>query len=84
KKTTYWFGYRLHLIVDANYELPVAYEVTTVSEFEFKVAHRFIDELKEKRPIVLHQCKTLIGDKGYDDTALIKRAWLCSVGYPVS
>ncbi|USG09947.1 hypothetical protein A4W84_05945 [Latilactobacillus sakei] len=33
KKKT-WFGYRLHLIVDANYELSVAYEVTKASEGE--------------------------------------------------
>lgn len=28
EKVKYWFGFRLHLIVDANYELPVAYNST--------------------------------------------------------
>jgi len=27
-----WFGYKLHLIVDAKYELPVAWEVTKANE----------------------------------------------------
>ena len=26
-----WFGYKLHLIVDSEYELPVAFEVTKAS-----------------------------------------------------
>lgn len=26
-----WFGYRLHLVVDADYELPVAFKLTKAS-----------------------------------------------------
>ncbi|MBW2053885.1 MAG: transposase, partial [Deltaproteobacteria bacterium] len=26
-----WFGFKLHLMVDADYELPVGYEVTKAS-----------------------------------------------------
>lgn len=33
-KKTSWFGYRLHLIVDARYELPIAYKVTKASNSE--------------------------------------------------
>ena len=36
KKKTSWFGYRLHLIVDVKYELPVAYKVTEASNSEKK------------------------------------------------
>ena len=35
-KVIYWFGYKLHLIVDANYELPVAFRVTPASNSEAK------------------------------------------------
>lgn len=27
-----WFEYKIHLVVDSKYELPIAYEVTTASE----------------------------------------------------
>ncbi|KIO67721.1 hypothetical protein B4064_1952 [Caldibacillus thermoamylovorans] len=28
QKNVKWFGYRLHLVVDATYELPVTFKVT--------------------------------------------------------
>jgi len=31
EKIVKWFGYKLHLVVDATYELPVAYKVTKAS-----------------------------------------------------
>jgi len=39
EKVTKWFGYRVHLVVDAEYELPVAYEVTKASVGEAPQAH---------------------------------------------
>ena len=36
------FGYKLHLIVDSDYELPVAYEVTTASKSDIKERHKNI------------------------------------------
>jgi oligopeptide/dipeptide ABC transporter ATP-binding protein len=37
KKVKTWFGYKLHLIVDAKYELPVAFSVTKASRSEAQV-----------------------------------------------
>jgi hypothetical protein len=34
EKVTKWFGYQLHLIVDSDYEIPVAYEVMKASTSE--------------------------------------------------
>ena len=31
EKVKIWFGFKMHLIVDADYELPVGYEVTKAS-----------------------------------------------------
>ena len=28
----YWFGYKLHLVIDALYELPVAFMLTPANE----------------------------------------------------
>jgi hypothetical protein len=41
-KVIKWFGYKLHLIVDSNYELPIAYSLTKASEPDINEAHYFI------------------------------------------
>ena len=75
EKTIYWFGYKLHLIVDTDYELPVAYEVTPASHAEITQAHYLIDDLRTKRPQVLDTCQFFSADRGYDDTKLLARLW---------
>ena len=75
EKVVKWFGYKLHLIVDSNYELPVAFSVTKASVSDINEAHALIDTLKEERPQILKTCETMEADKGYDDTKLIKRLW---------
>jgi len=71
EKIVKWFGYKLHLIVDANYELPIAYSVTKASEPDINEAHRMIDRLEKERPYILEECETMEADKGYDDSKLI-------------
>lgn len=75
EKIVKWFGYKLHLIVDSNYELPVAYSVTKASEPDINEAHRMVDEINEERAEILKKCETMEGDRGYDDTKLIKQLW---------
>lgn len=71
KKKT-WFGYRLHLIVDATYELPIAYKVTKASESEKIEMLKLLEEIKSKRGKVLKTAKEFLADKGYDYTKLIE------------
>jgi hypothetical protein len=75
EKVKSWFGFRLHLIVDAKYELPVAFKVTKASSAEGPVIHELFDELEEKRTDILDTCEYGLGDRGYDDGKLIKRLW---------
>jgi len=75
EKVSRWFGYKLHLIIDADYELPVAYEVTRASASEVKQAHKMIPALKERHEKLIESCKTLTADKGYDDGKLIEKLW---------
>ena len=75
EKIVKWFGYKLHLIVDANYELPVAYSLTKASEPDINEAHRMIEILKEERSEILETCETMEADRGYDDTKLIVKLW---------
>jgi hypothetical protein len=63
EKITSWFGYKLHLLVDTTYELPVGYAVTRASRHDIKEMLPMIEETQRKH------CKTietLAGDKAYD------------------
>ncbi len=70
-----WFGYKLHLVVDAEYELPVAFEVTKASVAEQPQARELFRELAEKHPELVQGCDYGLGDRGLDDTALMKQMW---------
>lgn len=74
-KVVKWFGYKLHLIVDSNYELPVAFNLIKASKSEVKQAHKMVDELADTHPELIEKCETLSADRGYDDTKLIKKLW---------
>jgi len=74
-KVVKWFGYKLHLIVDADYELPVAFNLTKASTSEIKQAHKMIEELNRKHPELIEKCETLEADRGYDDTKFIVKLW---------
>jgi hypothetical protein len=63
-----WFGYRLHLIIDATYELPIGYELTKASEGEPTVAKRLIKALPDAQ---LKSCNYLLADRGYDGGPLL-------------
>lgn len=77
-KTKKWFGFRLHLLSDATYELPVDYEVTKASNSELKETEKLLDNIKEKYPEKLEKCRYFLADKGYDSTELIE--WLTTEG----
>lgn len=70
-----WFGFKLHLIVDAEYELPVGYSVTKASASDLTVGKEMIEDLALERPSVLENAQLLLGDKAYDDTELITKLW---------
>jgi len=71
-KTERCFGFKLHTIVDANYELPVAYSVSTAAASDIVSGKRLISSLKTENPFIIEKCNHLMGDRGYDDTDFIK------------
>ncbi len=75
EKATSWFGYRLHLIVDSNYELPVHFRLTEASKSEVKQAHGMIDDLASLHPTLVERCSEFTADRGYDDSKLIAKLW---------
>jgi hypothetical protein len=75
QKTKAWFGFCLHLIVDADYELPLDFVVTRASPNEMKIAHQLVDRLEVQRPEILDRCEYLLADRGLDNGALIEKLW---------
>ncbi len=75
EKVVSWFGYKLHLLVDTDYELPVAFTVTKASAAEAPQAHLLLDQVEKTHPQILTRDEHLMGDKGYDDGKLITRLW---------
>ena len=75
EKVKSWFGFRLHLVVDADAELPVGYEITKASLSEQPVMTKLFAELKKTHPELLERCDHAMFDKGYDSTDRICDLW---------
>ncbi len=43
-----WFGYKIHLLVDTNYEMPISYQVTKASASDTKHLLPLVEEVKKK------------------------------------
>jgi len=61
-----WFGYKVHLIVDTVYEVPVGFEVTRASRSDTTWLLPIIERLKDRHKWVVERAEDLAGDKGYD------------------
>jgi len=61
-----WFGFKLHLIVDVYYEMPVGFKVTEASRSDSSELLPMMRELEQMVPEVVKRAETLSGDKAYD------------------
>ena len=68
EKIVKWFGYKVHLLVDTTYELPVAYEVTGAGASDMAHLLPLLEKTKDRHPELIARCQELSGDKGYDST----------------
>lgn len=69
-KTAWFFGYRVHLIVDAKHEVPLLFKVTPASNGEPTEAKSLLQEM----PTWLKdQALFLMADRGYDGKDFLKR-----------
>jgi len=75
EKTKRWFGYKLHLVVDAQYELPLGYAVTQASANDSPYLLPLVESLGERHPELVQQAEYLSGDKGYDSQENNKELW---------
>ena len=70
-----WFGYQLHLIVDARYELPVAFEVMRASCSEATRLVPMVQQLAKRHPSLIKECSDLSADRGLDSGAINTTLW---------
>jgi len=57
------FGYKVHLAVDANYELPIAHIVTPGNTSDMAQMHNLVKACPKQ---LLENCEYLSADRGYD------------------
>jgi transposase len=60
----YWFGYKLHLVADAVYELPVSFILTPANQSDRQQMEVLLAKAKTERPQA--RPEAVIADKGYD------------------
>jgi hypothetical protein len=66
EKVKRWFGYKLHLIVDTTYEIPVAFEVTRASRSDTRRLLPMMEGIRERHGWIVERAEDLAADKGYD------------------
>ena len=66
EKVVKWFGYKIHLLVDTHYEMPIGYEVTRASESDTKHLLPLVEGVKENHPEIYRDIDRAAADKGYD------------------
>jgi hypothetical protein len=62
-------------MVDANYELSVAFELTKASRAEQPVAKGMLEHLEQAQAKIIERCEYALADRGYDDTDLHCKLW---------
>jgi hypothetical protein len=79
KSVVKWFGYKLHLVVDSVYELPIAALLTTAKDNDAPHFAALWEKAKENLPDLEGRAKSNALDKGYDDGAVHRRLWVDGV-----
>jgi hypothetical protein len=75
KSVVKWFGYKLHLVVDAKYELPIAGVLSTAKDNDAPHFPAVWERAKENVPDLLERAKSNALDKGYDEEAVHQQLW---------
>lgn len=66
EKVVRWFGFKVHLLVDSTYELPLAWRVTTAGVNDTTEMLPLLKETAARHGEILERGECLSLDKGYD------------------
>jgi hypothetical protein len=69
EKVVKWFGYKLHLVVDSAYELPLAFSLTRASTGDSPELLPLVEQLEERHAEVARRVAEMACDKAYDSAA---------------
>lgn len=75
EKVVKWFGYKIHLLVDTKYEMPISYQVTKASASDAKHLLPLVEEVKEKHLEIYRDIDRAAADKGYDSEENCRRLY---------
>jgi hypothetical protein len=75
EKVVKWFGYKIHLLVDTKYEIPIGCRVTRASESDTKQLLPMVKQVKEKHLQIYKDMDTAATDKGYDSEENCRRLY---------
>lgn len=75
EKVKKWFGYQVVLLVDSEYELPIAFEVTKASAAESPRLLPLVEKTKKRHPKLIERTEYLAADKGYDAAETHTTLW---------
>lgn len=70
EKTKHWFGYKLHLLVDSQYELPLGFTLTKASAGDAPALLPLVAGLDERHEAISARADELAADKGYDSAEI--------------
>lgn len=70
KKETH-FGYRVHLMADVDYELPIDYEIETANVAEGRTFVKMLNKKINKK--ILKRTESATANKGYDDKQILEK-----------
>ena len=66
-KKEWHFGFRAHIICDANYGLPIEYKLTPANNSEQKELDKILEDVNHNRKYKLDKMKILLADAGYEN-----------------
>ncbi len=75
EKIVKWFGYTLHLAVDATHELPMAYEVTPANASETTRLVPLVEQIAGQTPTVHERIEIAAADRAYDSAEIHRALW---------
>jgi hypothetical protein len=75
EKVVTWFGYKIHLLVDTTYEMPISYQVTRASASDTKHLLPLVEEVKKKHVEIYKDMDRMTADKGYDSEENCRRLY---------
>lgn len=68
EKVTSWFGFKLHLLVDSVYELPLSFSIKQASSSDQVNLIPLIEDTNEHHSEIIKQAKEASADRGYDSS----------------